>query len=142
MIGALLFVSLAASGASNSDCADHWKVELNADSFANTGADRSFSAGELDAFRAKVEAQLKAAIGDACRTGAVKAASAKAVQRVSVSTASGASDPFLYAVSSGTLAFEWIFAEENLAVPPAKDIVAGAACWTDPNGRACSSEGD
>jgi len=109
---------------------------------ANTGADRSFSAGELDAFRAKVEAQLKAAIGDACRTGAVKAASAKAVQRVSVSTASGASDPFLYAVSSGTLAFEWIFAEENLAVPPAKDILAGAACWTDPNGRACSSEGD
>jgi len=141
MIATLLFVSLATSGAA-SGCADHWKVELNADSFANNGAGRTFTSAELEAFRTKVEGQLKTAIGDACRTGAVQTASAKAVQRVSVSTASGASDPFLYAASSGTVAFEWIFAEENLAVPPAKDIVAGAACWTDPNGAACASGGD
>ena len=142
MIAALLFLSLAASGAANEGCADHWKVELNADSFANNGAGRTFSAADLEAFRAKAEGQLKSAIGGACRTGAVKAATARAVRNVKVSSASGASDPFLYVVASGTLNFEWIFAEEDLAVPTAKDIVAGAACWTDPNGPACSSGGD
>jgi hypothetical protein len=141
MIGSLLFASLAMSGA-NESCADHWKIELNAESFTNNGAGRTFSAAELEAFRGKVQAQLKAAIGEACRTDVVKPGSANAVQRVIVSGASGASDPFLYAAAKGTLNFEWTFAEENLAVPPAKDIVAGAACWIDPNGPACASEGD
>ena len=72
----------------------------------------------------------------------MKVATAKAIQRVTVSSASGASDPFLYRTAKGTLQFEWIFAEEDLAVPPAKDIVAGAACWIDPNGPACASGGD
>jgi len=142
MIAAVLFVWLAATSAANGACADHWKVELNAESFASNGAGRTFSGAELEAFRAKVQEQLKSAIGEACRSGAVKAATAKDVHQVRVSSASGASDPFLYAVAPGTLSFEWTFAEENLAVPPAKDIVAGAACWTDPNGPACASEGD
>lgn len=142
MIAALLFVSLAASGAESHGCADHWKVELNSDSFARNGAGKTFTTAELAAFRAKVEDHLRAAIDDACSKGAVKAESAKAVQLVKVSSASGASDPFLYANDAGKLSFEWIFAEENLAVPPAKDIVAGAACWIDPNGPGCASRGD
>ena len=117
MIGAILFASLAASGAGPGGCADHWTVELSTASFANNGAGRTFTAAELEAFRAKAEEQLKSAIGDACRTNIVKVANAKDIQRVTVSSASGASDPFLYPLAKGTLQFEWIFAEEESRSP-------------------------
>ena len=142
MIEMVLGALLAAQGSAPAGCADHWRVELNADSFANNGAQRTFTATELEAFRAKAEGQIRSAIGDACRSGEVKLAAAKAIQSVEVSSASGASDPFLYSTGGRKLRFEWIFAEENLAVPPAADIVAGAACWIDPNGAACANSGD
>jgi hypothetical protein len=141
MITPLLLASLAA-GAAQKGCADHWVVALNTESFASNGAGKTFSAAELESFRAKIEAQLRSAIGDACDRSAVKPAAAKAVRRVEVSSASGASDPFLYQATDGTLRLEWVFAEEDLAVPSAKEIVAGTACWTDPNGKACNSPGD
>jgi len=136
-----IFVAALAAGAPGG-CADHWAVEVNEASFANNGAGRTFTATELQAFRAKVQDQLKAAVGEACRTGTIKAETAKAIKRVTVSTASGASDPFLYRAAEGVLQFEWIFAEENLAVPPAREIVAGADCWIEPNGAACADGGD
>lgn len=141
MIVPLLLASLAAAGAQGS-CADHWSVALNSESFAANGAGKTFSSAELDAFRARIEAQLKSAIGDACARGAVKPAAAKAVRHVEVSSASGASDPFLYEAPDGTLRLEWVFAEEDLAVPSPMDILAGTACWTDPNGKACNNAGD
>jgi hypothetical protein len=141
MITALLVASLAAGGAQGG-CADHWAIGLNAESFASNGAGKTFSAAELEVFRSKIEAQLRSAIGNACEHSAVKPTAAKAIRRVEVSSASGASDPFLYQATDGTLRLEWVFAEEGLAVPSAKDIVAGTACWTDPNGKACNYPGD
>lgn len=141
MIAPLLLASLAAAGAQGG-CADHWSVALNAESFGRNGAGRTFSAAELEAFRAKIEARLRSAIGDACARGSVRPAAARAVRQVEVSSASGASDPFLYQAPDGTLRLEWVFAEEDLAMPSPTDILAGAACWTDPNGKACNSSGD
>ncbi len=123
-------------------CADHWKVDLEAESFAHNGAGRSFSAAELATFRSKIEAKLKSAIGAGCRQGKVKASEAKKIKRVEVSSASGANEPTVYLRSPGTLALEWVFAEENLEVPPAKDILDGAACWTNPRSSACLESGD
>lgn len=140
MIGMILFAALAA--ATPSGCAGHWAVELDRDSFAHNGAGRSFSAARLAAFRSKLEGRLKSAIGAACKSGRVRPAMAKSVRRVRVFSASGASEPHLYRHPGGGLAFEWVFAEEDLALPPAQDIVAGTACWTDPNGAACAAEGD
>jgi hypothetical protein len=142
MIRAFILAALAPVAAGQGGCADHWTVEVSAASFANNGAGRTFTRAQLEAFRSKVQDGLKSAIGDACRTGRVKVESAKAVQRVTVSSASGASDPFLYPSGKGALQFEWIFAEEDLAVPSARDIIAGAACWIDPNGSTCASGAD
>ena len=141
MIGLMLLASLAAAGAQGG-CADHWSVALNAESFAGNGAGKAFSADELEAFRSTIEAQLRSAIDDACAQGAVRPADARAVRRVEVSSASGASDPFFYQAPDGTLRLEWVFAEEDLAIPPARELVAGATCWTDPDGKACDSPGD
>ena len=90
MIAPLLLALLAAAGAQGG-CADHWSVALNAESFAGNGAGKAFSAAELEAFRARIEARLRSAIGDACARGAVKPAAARAVRQVEVSSASGAS---------------------------------------------------
>jgi len=141
MIGAMLFASLAVAGAQHG-CADGWSVEINPGSFANNGSGKTFSATQLEAFREKVDAGLRLAINEACGRGVINPATARKIREVEVSTASGASDPFLYSGSDGTLTFEWIFAEEDLAVPSEKDIVAGAACWADPNGKACNSPGE
>jgi hypothetical protein len=139
----ILFPLLALLAAdARGGCADHWSVALDAKSFAQNGAGRTFSAAELDAFRSKIEAQLKSAIGDACASGAIEPASAKAVGGVEVSSASGASDPLLYQGTDRTLLLEWAFAEEELAVPTARELEAGAACWTDPDGESCNSHGD
>ena len=142
MIGMILFAALAAATPAKSGCAGHWAVELDRDSFANNGAGRTFSAARLAAFRTQLEVRIKSAIGGACKAGKVRPALAKSIRRVKVFSASGASEPHLYRHPGGGLALEWVFAEENLALPPAKDIVAGTACWTDPNGAACAAEGD
>ena len=142
MIGLILFAALAAATPTKAGCADHWAVTLDRDSFANNGAGRSFSAARLAAFRSKLEGRIKSAVGAACKAGKVKPALAKSVRRVKVFSASGASEPHFYRHPGGGLAFEWVFAEENLALPPAKDIVDGTACWTDRNGAACAAEGD
>ena len=133
---------LLAAAAPQVGCADHWQMRLNAESFASNGAGRTFGAADLADFRQKLEAQLRSTIGQACMVGEIRSDAAKAVKSVEVISASGATEPRLYAKSREQLALEWIFAEENLAVPAAKEIVAGAACWTDPAGETCAREGD
>lgn len=128
----------AAPAAAPADCASHWKVVLNDESFANNGAGRTFSRAELAAFRAKIEAALKGAVAEGCKSGQVKAALAKAIQKVTVTSASGAPQAVLFPFEARTLDFEFPFAEDNLSVPSRKDILDGIACWTSPKSRACA----
>ena len=123
-------------------CADHWTVTLDADSFAHNGAGKTFSAPKLALFRDKVDAKLKAVVDAACRNGDIAPAQAKAIRRVRVASASGATEPHLYSAEKGELALEWVFAEEGLGIPPAKEILGGASCWLKPDGDACAAEGD
>ena len=140
MIGAFFFAALA--GAASGGCADHWRVELNAESFANNGAGRTFGGAELKSLRAKLEAQLEVAAADACKSGSLKAAKARAVDRVEVLSASGASEPHFYVGGTRTLKLEWVFAEENLAIPSRATLVGALTCWSQPDIPACADEGD
>ena len=142
LIGAAtLAVAAGASppaSATSTGCAAHWKVVLNDESFANNGASRTFSSAELAAFRAKIETALKGAIAEGCKTGKVKAALARRIQKVTVTSASGAPQAVLFPFEARTLDFEFPFAEDNLSVPNRKDILDGIACWTSPKSRACA----
>jgi hypothetical protein len=140
LIAALL--AAAPASAAPRGCADHWKIELNRDSFAHNGAGRTFSDGQLAPFNAKLQIALRTAIAEACREGLVRASAAKAVRRLEILSASGATEPHIYAAGKATLHLEWVFAEENLAIPEKRDIRAGLACWTNPRRRACAGEGD
>jgi hypothetical protein len=141
-IAAIAAIAAVPAAAAPKGCADHWAVELDRDSFAHNGAGRTFPAALLAAFRAKVEAQLRIAAGDACGSRKLTVARASAVRRVQVHSASGASEPHFYSDGKAKLHFEWVFAEEDLAVPPRADMVGGLICWANPSEPACADEGD
>jgi hypothetical protein len=142
MIAAMIFAAAVQANALSPGCADHWQVALGEESFANNGAGVSFSPAELGAFRTGVEAALKRAIGEACTNAAIEPELAGSVSQVTVLSASGASEPHLYLAGDGSLVLEWVFAEEALALPSDPDIVAGTACWANPEGEACVATGD
>ena len=127
-----------AASAAPAGCAAHWKVVLNDESFAHNGAGRVFSSAELAAFRAKIEGALKGAIAEGCRTRAIKPALAARARRVTVTSASGHTEPFIYDAGKGELELYWVFAEDNLGIPSRKDILHGTTCWTSPKSRACA----
>jgi hypothetical protein len=127
-----------AASAGPAGCAAHWKVALNDESFANNGASRTFSRAELATFRGKIEAAVKGAIDLGCKSGKVKPALAKRIQKVTVTSASGAPQAVLFPLEDRTLDFEFPFAEDNLSIPSRKDILDGIACWTSPKSRACA----
>jgi hypothetical protein len=127
-----------AAAAAPAGCAAHWKVVLNDESFANNGAGRTFSSAELAEFRSKIEAALKGAVAEGCKSRKVKAALARGIQKVTVTSASGAPQAVLFPFEARTLDFEFPFAEDNLSIPSRKDILDGIACWTSPNSRACA----
>jgi hypothetical protein len=144
-IGALAFAGTAVSASAkvaNAGCADHWQVELDGESFAHNGTGKTFSAAQLAAFRTKVKAALKTAAADACRGKKVATAGAASIRHVHVLSASGASEPHFYSTAKGTLNFEWVFAEEGLAVPSRATMVGGLICWANPSEKMCAEEGD
>ena len=123
--------------AAEAGCASHWKITLDRESFATNGAGRTFTTAQLAAFRTKVDAVLKGTIGEVCKRGKVPARLAKDVQTVTVTSASGATEPILFPVGRHGLDLQWVFAESDLDVPRRKDIVHGLACWISPKGRQC-----
>ena len=59
---AALVISIGAPvDAMSTGCADHWKVDLDAESFAHNGAGRTFEPAQLATFRRKIEADIKSA---------------------------------------------------------------------------------
>ena len=143
MIPALMLAALLATSApAPSACADHWQVELDRESFAHNGAGRTFTPAQLAAFRTKVQAALRVAAADACRGKKVAPSRAASVRRVRVFSASGASEPHFYSAAKETLNFEWVFAEESLALPARATMVGGLVCWANPSEPMCADEGD
>ena len=142
MIGAVILAlgtgAWPAAAAVPAGCAAHWKVVLNDESFANNGAGRSFSKARLAAFRAKIEMALKGTIAEGCRKGKIRPQLAARARRVTVTSASGHTEPFIYDAGKGELELYWVFAEDNLGIPSRKDILDGIACWTSPKSRACA----
>jgi hypothetical protein len=141
MIFALAALFAAAAPASGG-CADHWAVELDGESFANNGAGKTFTAAELDAFQEKVQGALRSAVSRACREGNIRSAAAGEIRQVVVISASGATEPQAYAEGKRRLNFEWVFAEENLAIPARREIIDGLTCWADPRAGACLEPND
>lgn len=129
----------AQPAARSAGCATAWEVAIDPESFANNGADKTFTAARLAMFRDQLQNAVRGAVDAACAAGEVDAAEAKAVKRVTAFSASGASEPtFFGGDDAGSLRLEWVFAEQDLTVPSEMELRGGLVCWTDPESDLCA----
>jgi hypothetical protein len=131
----------AAAPASAPACAVPERVELDVASFEGSGVP-AFPPQRLEAFRQSAAAAFRLAAQSACAAGEIEPARLAAVRRLLVQSASGATETAFYedaeGAGAGTLVFQYVFAEDDLAVPEAADIRMGLICWTDPERAECA----
>lgn len=117
------------------------RVELDAASFVRSDVP-AFAPQRLEAFRASAAEAFRSAAAAACAAREVDPARLGGVRRLLIQSASGATEATFYqdaeSVGAGTLVFQYVFAEDDLAVPAAADIRAGLICWADPERAECA----
>jgi hypothetical protein len=130
-----------AAPASAPACALPERVELDAASFEGSGVP-AFPPQRLEAFRQNAATAFRSAAQSACAAGEIAPARLAAVRRLLIQSASGATETAFYedaeSVGAGTLVFQYVFAEDDLAVPEAADIRVGLICWIDPGREQCA----
>jgi hypothetical protein len=117
------------------------EVSLDPGSFARESQEPAFPPQRLEAFRTAAGAAFRSAADAACAAGEVDPARLAPIRRLVVQSGSGATEATFYddaeSVGPGALVFQWVFLEEDLALPAARDIRAGLACWADPEREGC-----
>lgn len=131
----------AAPSANAQACPMPQQVELDATSFVRSDVP-AFAPQRLEAFRASAAAAFRSAAGAACAAGELDRARLGAVRRLLIQSASGATEATFYeeeeSAGAGTLVFQYVFAEADLAIPEAADIRSGLLCWSDPGRAECA----
>ena len=120
-------------------------VTLSMPSFDSNGANRTFPASRLEAFRTGAEKAFREAADGLCRAGAVKPSAFAGLRKVILETASGTMEPTFFQdeqTGHDSLVFQWVFAEADLEVPDRKAIQLGLRCWNDPDRAECADQGD
>lgn len=122
-------------------CATPQQVELDAASFESSDVP-AFPQERLEAFRRSAAAAFGAAVEAACAAGELDPARLASIRRLLIQSASGATETAFYedeeSVGAGTLVFQFIFVEADLAVPDHADIREGLSCWANPERPVCA----
>jgi hypothetical protein len=141
----LLVAAAPPTKPASAGCADGLSYDVDANSFASNGANRTFTASRLAAFRAQAARAFTAAADELCARKALPAGKIAALRRIVIQSASGAMETTLYRAREfgpASLVFQWAFAEADLAVPDKSDIQLGLRCWSDPRRKECEDMGD
>lgn len=119
-------------------CATPRRVELDGESFVRSDIP-AFTPARLEAFRRAAADAFRSAAEAGCGLE-VSPERLAAVDRLLVRSASGATETNFYEPEDmpGTLVFEYIFAEADLALPEPDDIRLGLACWIDFENEDCA----
>lgn len=128
----------ASSTRAASPCPTPQRVELDGGSFVH-GDIPAFAPARLEAFRRAAAAAFRSAAEAGCGLEVSPERLAR-IDRLLVRSASGATETNFYEPEDmpGTLVFEFIFAEADLALPEADDIRLGLACWIDFENEDCA----
>jgi hypothetical protein len=117
------------------------QVELDTPSFVGSGVP-AFSRARMEAFRRAATDAFRTAAQAGCGFGELSPERLGAVRRLLIQSGSGATEATFYedpeGAGPGTLVFQYIFAEADLALPDADDIRLGLACWGDPENEECA----
>jgi hypothetical protein len=104
----------------------------------------AFPEARLADFQRRLQSAFHDAADHLCVNDAKFTRTLKPIASVTVRSGAGASEPTFYADpdDKGALAFEWYFADADLAVPPRRDIEQGLRCWAEPERQDCADRGD
>jgi hypothetical protein len=127
-------------------CADALRVEIDAGSFAASGA--APSAAAVQALRGEAERAFRRAGNALCAEGAIPARAFASFRRLLVQQADGADNAAFWAgegtPQAGDLVFQAVFhaggERPALAVPPDADLREGLICWHDFDGHRAMCE--
>ena len=131
----------AAAPARASACPTPQQVEIDGASFVRSDVP-AFAPQRLEAFRDSAAAAFRSAAEAACLAGELDRARLAGLRRLLIQSASGATETAFYedaeSAGAGTLVFQYVFAEEDLAVPDPADIRIALICWSDPERAQCA----
>ena len=129
----------AAPAAAAPACPAPQRVELDGPSFVRDDIP-AFTPERMEAFRQAAAAAFRSAAEAGCAVGEVSPERLAALRRLLIQSGSGATEATFYEPEddSGTLVFQYVFAEADLALPEAGDIRLGLACWIDPENEECA----
>jgi hypothetical protein len=124
-------------------CSAGIAVKLNR-SLMTRESGEAFPDTRLDDFQHRLQSAFHGAADDLCANDAKFARALKPITSVLARSGAGASEPTFYADpdDKGALAFEWYFADADLAVPARPDIEQGLRCWAEPERKDCADRGD
>jgi len=124
-------------------CSAAIAVSLNR-SLMTRESGEAFPDARLDDFHRRLRSAFHGAADDLCTSDATFARALKPISSVLARSGAGASEPTFYADpdDKGALAFEWYFADADLAVPARRDIEQGLRCWAEPERKDCADRGD
>jgi len=124
-------------------CSAGIAVKLNR-SLMTRESGEAFPDARLDEFQHRLQSAFHGAADALCADDEKFARALKPISSVLVRSGAGASEPTFYADpdDKGALAFEWYFADADLAVPARRDIEQGLRCWAEPERKDCADRGD
>ena len=104
----------------------------------------AFPDARLDDFQNRLQSAFHGAADALCADDAKLARALKPITSIQARSGAGASEPAFYADpdDKSALAFEWYFADADLAVPARRDIEQGLRCWAEPERKDCADRGD
>ena len=131
--------SSGASAAPAVGCSANMEVVLDRGSFRSPG----LTSPRLEIFRNAAGRAFKAAAEELCASRKLSPRLLRQYRRLLIQSGSGATDAAIYSDPNGlgrdTLVFQWVFDEEDLALPNKSDIEEGLLCWADPRTKGCEA---
>ena len=126
-----------------SGCSAGIAVKLNR-SLMTGESGEAFPDARLSDFEHRLKSAFHGAADALCADDAKFARALKPIASVLARSGAGASEPAFYADpdDKSALAFEWYFADADLAVPARRDIEQGLRCWAEPDRKDCADRGD
>jgi len=124
-------------------CSASIAVSLNRPLMARENG-ATFPDARLADFQRRLQSAFHGAADALCADDAKVARALKPISSVAARSGAGASEPTFYIDPDDkhALAFEWYFADADLAVPPRRDIEQGLRCWAEPERKDCADRGD
>jgi hypothetical protein len=130
-----LWVALAAPAGAQpaTGCADHLHVVIESGSIRGAARPARIEEAPMEALRVAAGRQFREVAAALCRARRLDPRRLSGVRQLVILQGSGATEPVFFRpegqFGGEALAFQYIWAEAKLALPPRREVEAALACW-------------